>query len=576
MSVTSYVPVCTSAKNAGKNPLALGVKLGFIKDNRFLFDYEHSKIIYDRCLDHISTCQLSARCLRVFNIILRQTIGFGKLEDHATTTRLEQLTKIRHDHIGNTLRYLSKRNIIKWRKGGKYNNYLSINYDFASWGERNPNKQNPNNDPTILLPDYYTKTPIDQGLCFDDHPEDERLFDTDLDQEDRLYAEQETEQIDADISASNVAQKTVENINTSIAETTQYLDKNSVIQVVSEIVDEKFTQIKQLLKNNNKLKSSEEAQSHSVEDIAIHTQQPEESIDQSEVIKDIQLEQYEYEIRAYQKEIEALKQQSEQEVTDLKQQSKQEITDLKQQSEQKITDLKQQSEQEITQLKQHSKQEITEIKQQSEQVQLENSRLHKKQIETQFKNQSPEHSIREHYLLKNTAEIQNLEAMDYPLQLSENDCISAKNVVIKSPEKAQDILDLLAIRLNQTQPVLNNPIAYLARLVQKEQSNELDFSALQTFVRPQVIQRNLRELIYIHNSDYGQYVAYGEAVESYDLHIDDPDNFAALERIEDKHIESFDTAQNSYNVLKDYIAEFQLDDSILEQLDSCGSNTKKR
>ena len=561
MSATSYAPACSSAKSTGEIPLALGVKLGFIKDNRFLFDYEHSKIIYDRCLDHISTCQLSARCLRIFNTILRQTIGFSKLEDHATTTRLEQLTKIRHDHIGNTLHYLSKRNIIKWRKGGKYNNYLSINYDFASWGERNPQKQNPNNDPTILLPDYYIKTPIDQGLCFDDDLEDEVIT-----------------QPQQEIST--------ENLNTSAAENAQYLDKDSVIQVVSEIIDEQFTQIKQLFKQENQIeaqtKNQTESQSDTVENASIESmtdktdqqecpieaKQCETTVEQAEVMKDIQLEQQEYEIRAYQKEIEALKQQSKQEITDLKQQSKQEITEIQQQSEQEVMDLKQQSKQEITELKQHS-----------EQIELENSRLHKKQIETHIQNQTPEHSIRERYLLPNTAEIQNIETMDYPLQLSENDCIRAKNVVIKSPEKAQDILDLLAIRLNQPQPVLNNPIAYLACLVQKEQKNELDFSALQNFVRPQVIQRDLQALINGHNSDYGQYVAYGEAVESYDFQPDDPDNYAELVRLEDLYSESFDSAQDSYNALKDYIAEFQLDDSILKQLDSrnsYNSDSKKR
>ena len=555
MSLTSYAPACSAAKSTGEIPLALGVKLGFIKDNRFLFDYEHSKIIYDRCLDHISACQLPARCLRVINTILRQTIGFGKLEDHATTTRLEQLTKIRHDHIGNTLRYLSKRNIIKWRKGGKYNNYLSINYDFASWGERNPQKQNPNNDPTILLPDYYTKTPIDQGLCFDDDPEDANLFDPDLDREESPYAQPDT-------------QTSTENVNASALETDKYLDKDSVIQMVSEIVDEQFTQIKQLLKQNNSIEAQtkNQAESHTVENAA--TDQPTDSIqvkqkqesteppDPDGVMKDIQLEQYEYEIRAYQQEIEALKQHSEQEVTQLKQQSEQEITQLKQQSEQELTELKQQS-----------KQEITEIKQHSEQVELENSRLHQKQIETHIQNQAP-NAMSEYYLSQDTSVTQSLEEIDYPLQLSENDCFSAKKVVMKTPEKAQDILDLLAIRLNQTQPILNNPIAYLARLVQKEQKNELDFSALQTFVRPQVIQRDLRKLINIHNSDYGQYQAYGEAVESYDFQPDDPDNFAALEQIEDKHIESFDTAQDSYNVLKQYVAEYQLDENILQQVDS--------
>jgi len=142
---------------------------------------------------------------------------------------------------------------------------------------------------------------------------------------------------------------------------------------------------------------------------------------------------------------------------------------------------------------------------------------------------------------------------------------------MKSPEKAQDILDLLAIRLNQTQPVLNNPIAYLARLVQKEQQNELDFSALQSFVRPQVIQRDLQALIIIHNRDYGQYVAYRDAVKSYDFQPDDPDNFAELKGMEDIYSESFDIAQDSYNVLKQYIAEFQLDENIFTQLDSYGT-----
>jgi hypothetical protein len=111
-------------------------------------------------------------------------------------------------------------------------------------------------------------------------------------------------------------------------------------------------------------------------------------------------------------------------------------------------------------------------------------------------------------------------------------------------------------------------MAYLARLVQKEQCNELDFSALQTFVRPQLIQRDLQDLIHTHNNDYGQYKAYGEAVESHDLQSDDPDNVAELERLQDKHLEYFDKASASYLSLKDYVTEYQLDQEILEKIDS--------
>ena len=145
----------------------LAANLDIIEGNRLHLLSEHSLIVYHRCLDQLALCQLSPRCSRVFYSILNQTIGHSKLEDNMTTTRLEQLTQIRHDHAGQAMKDLAAMNIIIHRAGGKYRNWLSINFNFAMWGNLSLAASHKSNNPALLLPSQYTETPIDNGLQLD-------------------------------------------------------------------------------------------------------------------------------------------------------------------------------------------------------------------------------------------------------------------------------------------------------------------------------------------------------------------------------------------------------------------------
>lgn len=109
----------------------------------------------------ISMTRLTANELRLLLVIHQQTVGYNKREDDMNGARLEQLSKIRADHANETIRSLASKNVIFTHRGN-YGKWMSINFDFAHWGAQFYGTYN--NNPTILLPDYYQNTPIDVGL----------------------------------------------------------------------------------------------------------------------------------------------------------------------------------------------------------------------------------------------------------------------------------------------------------------------------------------------------------------------------------------------------------------------------
>ena len=127
---------------------------------------EQALEIYKRCFNYLATCQLSSRCARIFCAVMNQTIIFGKLEDNITSTRLQQLTKIRRDHAASAMRELAENNVIIHRRGGKFHNYVSINFNLESWGSGRANKEARSNDPRHLISDQYADEAVDQGLKF--------------------------------------------------------------------------------------------------------------------------------------------------------------------------------------------------------------------------------------------------------------------------------------------------------------------------------------------------------------------------------------------------------------------------
>jgi phage replication O-like protein O len=132
--------------------------------NRLNLFPEQTLEIYDRCINYLATCKLSSRCSRIFCVILKQTIGFKKLEDNVTSTRLEQLSKLRRDHASDAMRELARSNVIIHRRGGQYHNYVSINFNLESWGAGQSNTKIRSNDPRLLISDYYGDEAADQGI----------------------------------------------------------------------------------------------------------------------------------------------------------------------------------------------------------------------------------------------------------------------------------------------------------------------------------------------------------------------------------------------------------------------------
>ncbi len=125
---------------------------------------EQSNEIYRRCFNYLATCKLSSRCVRIFCVIMEQTIGFHKLEDNVTSTRLEKLSKIRRDHAAQAMHELSRNNVIIHRHGGQYRNFVSINFNLDSWGAGQTNSHARSNDPRLLISDAYEGQAIDEGL----------------------------------------------------------------------------------------------------------------------------------------------------------------------------------------------------------------------------------------------------------------------------------------------------------------------------------------------------------------------------------------------------------------------------
>ena len=129
---------------------------------------EQSHEVYRKCLSFLATCQLSSRCTRIFCAALEQTIGFGKLEDNINSSRLESLTKIRHDHAISALRELDHKNVLIHRHGGQFRNWISVNFNFESWGAGDKNRQARSNDPRLLISDKYAGQAVDQGVNLGD------------------------------------------------------------------------------------------------------------------------------------------------------------------------------------------------------------------------------------------------------------------------------------------------------------------------------------------------------------------------------------------------------------------------
>jgi len=125
-------------------------------------------IITSAWLSHLVQWQFSGNEMRVLNAVFRHTIGFWKHEDDMNGARLQQITKIRYDHVNVIVKKLAAKNILILRKGF-HGFWMSINFNFSTWGKSNIDIHPSSNDPTQLLPEE--TEPVDTGYCIDNPPE---------------------------------------------------------------------------------------------------------------------------------------------------------------------------------------------------------------------------------------------------------------------------------------------------------------------------------------------------------------------------------------------------------------------
>jgi len=93
-----------------------------------------------------------------------------------------------------------------------------------------------------------------------------------------------------------------------------------------------------------------------------------------------------------------------------------------------------------------------------------------------------------------------------------------QGLLIKSGDRAQDLLTLLGQRLQNTYNPVSDPTAYFASLVYKYQNNSLDFSGLSAIKTPKsaqekAYQNQLGELKLHHHTCYSDYIHFEQMVE---------------------------------------------------------------
>ena len=121
-------------------------------------------IITSAWLSHLVQWQFSGNEMRILSAVFRHTIGFWKYEDDMNGARLQQITKIRYDHVNVIVKKLAARNILILRQGF-HGFWMSINFNFSTWGKPNIDIHPSSNDPKQLLPKE--TEPADAGYSLD-------------------------------------------------------------------------------------------------------------------------------------------------------------------------------------------------------------------------------------------------------------------------------------------------------------------------------------------------------------------------------------------------------------------------
>jgi phage replication O-like protein O len=488
MSTTLYNNACapalantSTAYPSSDVPANLDINEG----NRLQLLPEHTSLIYRRCLDQLALCQLPPRCIRVFCIILNQTLGHSKIEDNMTSTRLDKLTKIRHDHAAQAMKDLAAMRIINHRIGGKYHNWLSINFNFEMWGNLSIAEQYKSNNPAVLLPKKYTETPIDNGLQLD--PSKLQNIPSTCTVEDTA-CDPLLESNTTAILSENITENNSQKIETPVA--SSVIDKQAVQKLETKLTTLFSKKLSSALETiNQTLQGFEKHLSHTVSIQSAQNAALTAKESTSPTVKTDETTERNSAINAVSKESDYVAIETNETTENI---STGNTTSDTASTAQPI---------------------VSKPEQKQYQQDDRNNNQHSKQC-----NQSNTQETQEVVVSSDNYVIE-IAPFNYPEALDTEQCQALQGLLVKAGDRAQDMLNLLAQRLrNKHSPVVDTA-SYFASLVHKQQNNTLDFSGLRAMKPIKTAQEKAQdahfdELKIQHTMCYNGYLHFEKLIKN--------------------------------------------------------------
>lgn len=406
-----------------------------LTDEAFQLSPEQLVEINRRWSTHMIRQNMSCHCSRVLQAIYRHTIEFQKWQDDMSGKRLQQITYIRYDHANKAIRLLEAGNAIISRDG-HYGKWLSINFDFDSWQKTDAKSlKRRTNNPHILLPDYCRNQPVDAPPAF----AESEAFIAEMDEKSTLDSTSEEQEGFQPLNdCENVEQPdsgyTIDNNNIKKTTTTKTRE-NSKIE--DEAQNGSHILLQQMLKQlaNLEQKLNQQLDTQNRLDERIHSTL-EEKFNQQQLDTQSCLDEH---IHAT---VEA----------------------------QLTKKLKSQAE--ATQKAQEHRQQPKEAK---------SEKLKEPSLTTSVSTNKSQSVV----VVSSKNKVNKALALRYPNSMDKLTQQGLGDLLIKAGDQAQNLLDLLALRLQNTQNPVNNIPIYFSSLVRRLHNDELDLSNLKAHTASQ-------------------------------------------------------------------------------------------
>ena len=438
---------------------------------------EHRNEINNQWLSHVVTQRISGNGMRILHSIYRHTIGFNKQKDDLSGKRLQQISYIRADHANHTLHALEADHAIICQDG-RYGQIVSINFDFASWGKKHCEEQQITpkfiSDPRYLLPKRYRDEPIDSGNIIGANLSD-------------VLAENSADSSPQTPAApiENLAPPTA--ASSTKTSTSQHAESNietlNTVKQTAQMMEHLLTKLDHLEKEIHTLQQDKKPRALSPPTLKINTRE-----NKAEIVNLA--------------------------LTTAQQSPSPRIMNIPDSTPQNhfiVENTETSTTPTPSSPSTPTENSHSQIKKQTAKPSTHHSVNNS--ANTQDTNTAPTHGLNTS-AASNTVPpiptINSLEQLHYPNTLDQHSRNALGHLLLKAGKHAQNILDLLALRLENTQNPIQDIALYCASLVRKARNNQLDLDALNAYrasqkPAPSPKEKQIRQLQKEYQSAHADY-----------------------------------------------------------------------